>query len=332
MTSVAKIGKRPFPSCVASYSGELTCHLSTRGPLGKAVPSQPTAAADADRRSGVRLPARTRGSAAVGEVDRRVRVCESPGRLVGRVWSCGRSSPVLVVWVGSPASGWLVFSIFPGKEKISVGASFVSGCQSGVLFVCLLACLLRQVSPRSSCSTVFVVVALARARLAIGGGVYAHFWLITRASSGCAVRCFRGLLRWRVLVVLIKETGVFVRLRLRLRRDARHRRPPPTPATDARHRRPPPTPATDARQKPRLEPEPAGDARGRSRMPLKTPTAHRGRIYRETPPCGVLERFLLHLLCFTSALPNQKKQQTKKQRGLLPSTLLSDTLTYCAAH
>ena len=25
MTSVAKIGKRPFPSCVASYSGELTC-------------------------------------------------------------------------------------------------------------------------------------------------------------------------------------------------------------------------------------------------------------------------------------------------------------------
>ena len=25
MTSVAKIGKRPFPSCFASYSGELTC-------------------------------------------------------------------------------------------------------------------------------------------------------------------------------------------------------------------------------------------------------------------------------------------------------------------
>ena len=34
-----------------------------------------------------------------------------------------------------------------------------------------------------------------------------------------------------------------MRLRLRLRRDARHRRPPPTPATDARHQRPPPTPA-----------------------------------------------------------------------------------------
>ena len=25
MTSEAKIGKRPFPSCVSSYSGELTC-------------------------------------------------------------------------------------------------------------------------------------------------------------------------------------------------------------------------------------------------------------------------------------------------------------------
>ena len=103
--------------------------------------------------------------------------------------------------------------------------------------MCLLEYLLRQVPPRSQCSTVFVVVALARARLAFGGGVYAHFWLITRASSdGCAVRCFRGLLRWRVLVALIKETGVVVRLRLRLRRNGR---PPPTPATDARHRRPP---------------------------------------------------------------------------------------------
>ena len=68
--------------------------------------------------------------------------------------------------------------------------------------------------------------------------------------------CFRGLLRWRVLVALMKETGVFVRLRLRLRRDARHRRPPPTPATDAHHRRPPPTPARshDPSRKPRAMP------------------------------------------------------------------------------
>ena len=49
-----------------------------------------------------------------------------------------------------------------------------------------------------------------------------------------------------------------------------------------------------ARPKPRLDSEPMGDARGRSRTPLKTPTAHRGRICRGTPPCGVLERFLPH--------------------------------------
>ena len=31
----------------------------------------------------------------------------------------------------------------------------------------------------------------------------------------------------------------------------------------------------------------------------QTPTAHRGRICRGTPPYGILERFLPHLLCFT---------------------------------
>ena len=130
------------------------------------------------------------GSQAIGEVRSLsvVRVCISGSD--GRVWSCGRSSSVLVVWNGSPASGWLVFSIFPGKEKISDGASFVSGCQSGVLFVCLLACVLCQVSPRSSCSAVFVVFALARARLAIGVAcTHTSGWLVTRASRGarCAV-------------------------------------------------------------------------------------------------------------------------------------------------
>ena len=103
-----------------------------------------------------------------GEVSSLSVVCVCVSGSVGRVWSCGRSSPILVVWGGSPASDWLVFSIFPGKGKISIGASFVPGCQSGVLFVCLLACLLRHLSPRSSCSAVFVVVALARVRLAIG--------------------------------------------------------------------------------------------------------------------------------------------------------------------
>ena len=57
-----------------------------------------------------------------------------------------------------------------------------------------------------------------------------------------------------------------------------------------------------ARPNPRIDSGPMGDARGRSRIPHKTPTAHRGRICRGTPPCGVLERFLPHLLCFTSGL------------------------------
>ena len=181
-----------------------------------------------------------------GEVSSLSVVCVCASGSVGGVWSC-----VVCRVVDPPPSWWsgaaplrLVGScsqLFLRRKKISVGASFVSGCQSGVLFVCLLVCLLRQESPRPSCSAVFVVVALARARLAICNrcGVYAHvWWLITRASSGCAVRCFRCLLRWHVLVALIKETGVFVRLRLRLRQDARHRRPPPTPATNARHQRP----------------------------------------------------------------------------------------------
>ena len=156
---------------------------------------------------------------------------------VGRVWSCA-PPPVLVVWGSSPASGWLLFSLFPAKEnlcrrffhvrlpiwgpvRVPVGMSPPSSIPSFVMFRCLRR---RRPGSLATCNRC---------------GVYAHFWwLITRASSGCAVRCFRFLLRWRVLVVLTKETGVFVRLRLRLRRDALHRRPPPTPATDARHRRP----------------------------------------------------------------------------------------------
>ena len=56
-----------------------------------------------------------------------------------------------------------------------------------------------------------------------------------------------------------------------------------------------------ARPTPRLDAEPVDGACGGSRMPHKTPTAHRGRINDETtPPCGVLEGFLLHLLRSTS--------------------------------
>ena len=56
---------------------------------------------------------------------------------VGRVWSCGRSSPVLVVWGGSPASDWLVFSFFPAKEK---SLSALLSCQAANLGSCSCAC------------------------------------------------------------------------------------------------------------------------------------------------------------------------------------------------
>ena len=207
------------------------------------MPSQPTAAADADRRSGVRRPARTRGSAAVGEVYRRVRVCESPGRLAGRVWLCGQSSPpVLVVWVGSPASGWLVFSIFPGKEK---SLSALLSCQAANLGSCSCACwhvssvkypLVRHV-PLSSSSSPWGLRATCNRWWRVRPLLVDYVRVL-----GCAVRCFRGLLRWRVLVALKRPAflcGFACNSAGTPATDARHRRPPPTPATDARHRRAP---------------------------------------------------------------------------------------------
>jgi hypothetical protein len=55
--------------------------------------------------------------ALIGEVRSLSVVCVCVSGSVGRVWSCGRSSFVFVVWGGSPASGWRVSSIFPAKEK-----------------------------------------------------------------------------------------------------------------------------------------------------------------------------------------------------------------------
>ena len=106
-----------------------------------------------------------------------------------------------------------------------------------------------------------------------------------RRRSQCAVSCFRGLWVWRVLVPVIEITAVFVRLRLRLRQ----RRPPATPASDARQRRPPATP--------RHDPKRTGGARGRFCRSRKQPR-HVAVEFSAKPPCGVLARFLRHLLCF----------------------------------
>ena len=122
-----------------------------------------------------------------------------------------------------------------GPVRVPVGMSPPSRIPSSIMFRCLRR---RRPGSRATCNRC---------------GVYAHvWWLITRASSGCAVCCFRCLLRWRVLVALIKETGVFCAASPATPPG----RPPPTPATDACHRRPPPTPARshDSGRNPRAMP------------------------------------------------------------------------------
>ena len=161
-----------------------------------------------------------------------------------------------------------------GPVRVPVGMSPPSRIPSSIMFRCLRR---RRPGSRATCNRC---------------GVYAHvWWLITRVSSGCAVRCFRCLLRWRVLVALIKETGVFVRLRLRLRRDARHRRPPPTPATDARHQRP-------------REAKTRAGTRGRcpGSFPNSPQNTHgKPRSFlRQNVAVRRFGAFLLHLLCLTS--------------------------------
>ena len=95
-----------------------------------------------------------------------------------------------------------------------------------------------------------------------------------RRRSECAVRCFRCLWVWGVLVALIKLAGFLVGLRLRA-----------SPSGFAFG----PARSHDSTQ------NPWANARGRSR--IHPPTAHRGRICRGTPPCGVLERFLFCTCC-----------------------------------
>ena len=81
------------------------------------VPSQPTAAAGAGPDFSCAGELEQPPKALIGEVRSLSVVCVCVSGSVGRAWSCGRSSFVLVVWGGSPASGWRVSSIFPAKEK-----------------------------------------------------------------------------------------------------------------------------------------------------------------------------------------------------------------------
>ena len=207
-------------------------------------------------------------------------VCVCVSGSVGRVGSCSRSSPVLVGWGGSPASGRLLFSTFPEKGKISVGASFVSGFQSGALFVCLLARLLRE-SRLASRVPVSSLVSSWLARGVESPVARRGCSLSSRAcrlGSRCAVRCFLWTGEWDVLVGLVELSVLFVRLCLRLASeppsDATQRRrpatpPPATPPSDAAQRRRPATPPT-----PRLDSKPTGDAQGNYLRPLYPYNTH----------------------------------------------------------
>ena len=84
-----------------------------------------------------------------------------------------------------------------------------------------------------------------------------------------------------------------------------------------------------------LDPKPTGDARGDSPSLPTAPTANRGRSDRETWPCGVLERFLLHLLCLTSLaiIMTQKEQRADRRLIKAPEGQLSrDTRSIILEH
>ena len=100
--------------------------------------------------------------ALIGEVRSLSVVCVCVSGSVGRVWSCGRSSFVLVVWGGSPASGWRVILDFPcegknlcrrffrvrlpiwGPVRVPVGMPPPSSIPSFVMFHCLPGLPFRQ--------------------------------------------------------------------------------------------------------------------------------------------------------------------------------------------
>ena len=94
--------------------------------------------------------------------------------------------------------------------------------------------------------------------------------------------------------------------------EARHRRPPPTPATDASHRRPP-------------EATTRAGTRGRFRGSfLHAPQNTHGtprRIYRETPPCGVLKGFLLHWFAAMDLSPSRPFPSNRARRSWRPERM-----------
>ena len=218
------------------------------------------------------------------------KVCRPPvGRSVGR--SVARSVLVElsiscggVICLGSSAAAGALG--FPAPGYWILWASRL--CSRLVFCHGRCMCVPVGTTPSSSCASLLVSRSLRLSRLGSRVGLQSPVArrgcsLLSRAcrlGSRCAVRCFRCLWVWGVLVALLKLAGFLVGLRLRA-----------SPSGFAFG----PARSHDSTQ------NPWANARGRSR--IHPPTAHRGRICRGTPPCSVLERFLLHLLCFTSWNP-----------------------------
>ena len=227
-------------------------------PVGR--PRRP-GAVPADRRSRrrPRLQLRRRARAAAETANRQD---VSPlGRCVGR--SVGRSVGSsrafdLPPWCALSGAVCGVGALdFRGSRDKILGVSDLARVSSsviGAVCACLLARLLRRVAPRFSCPGLFVGLALARARCAIAGG---SAWLLAVTSrachlgSQCAVRLFRWMGVWGVLVGLIKFSGFLFGLR------PVHRPRPPAPSTGPVHRpRPTPPPAAPPHRRPRRRHDP----------------------------------------------------------------------------
>ena len=138
----------------------------------------------------------------IGEARSLSVVCVCVSGSVGRLWSCGRSSPVLVVWGGSPASGRLVISISLGKET---SLSALLSCQAANLGSCSFACWHDSFVESRFTSRVPVSSSISPclARGVESPVARRGFSLLSRAcrlGSRCAVRFFRWTGEWGVLV------------------------------------------------------------------------------------------------------------------------------------
>ena len=129
---------RPLAAAEAGAAASGAAGMPVRWPRRPAVVSE-AFVADAEPDTSCAADHERTTKPPIGEVRSLSVVCVCVCGSVGRVWSCGRSFPILVVWGGSPApaSGWLMFSNSPAKEK---NLWSLLSCQAANLGSCSCAC------------------------------------------------------------------------------------------------------------------------------------------------------------------------------------------------